>query len=146
VKAQNVPFRGSAPGMQALLAGQIDFMFDNLGLALAQVRAGKLKLIAVASPKRFGPLPDVPAVAETLPGFESVAWFAFGAPPKTPKAVLDKLNTDINEALRAPEVRERYAKLSAEPVGGSIADTKKYIAGEVARWEKVIKAANITLQ
>lgn len=146
VKAQNVPYRGSAPAMTALLAGQIEFMFDNLGLTVAQVRAGKLKLLAVATPKRIGTLPDVPTMAETLPGFESVAWFAFGAPPKTPKAVIDKLNADINEALKAPEVRERFAKLSAEPTGGTIAATRKYIETEVGRWGKVIKTANVELQ
>jgi tripartite-type tricarboxylate transporter receptor subunit TctC len=144
VKAQNVPYRGSAPAMQALMAGDIDFMFDNLGVTLAQVRAGKLKLIATATAKRLASLPDVPTVAETLPGFESSAWYAVAAPPKTPKAVVEKINSDINEALRAPDVRERFAKLSAEPIGGSTQAAKAYIGDEIARWAKVIKAANIT--
>ena len=144
VRAQNVPYRGSAPAMQALMAGDIDFMFDNLGVTLAQVRAGKLKLIATATAKRLASLPDVPTVAETLPGFESSAWYAIAAPPKTPKAVVEKINSDINEALRAPDVRERFAKLSAEPIGGSMQAAKAYIGEEIARWGKVIKAANIT--
>ncbi len=146
VKAQNVPYRGSAPAMQALMSGEIEFMFDNLGVSMAQVRAGKLKLIATAAAKRSPALPDVPAIAETLPGFESVAWFAFAAPPKTPKATVEKLNGDINEALRSPEVKERFAKLSAEPTGGTVQATQAYIKGEVARWEKVIKDAHVTLQ
>ncbi len=146
VKAQNVPYRGSAPAMQALMAGNIDFMFDNLGVTLAQVRSGKLKLIATATAKRLPSLPDVPTIAETLPGFESAAWYAFAAPPKTPKVIVDKLNADINEALRDPGVRERLAKLSAEPVGGSVQDTRAYIKAEIERWEKVIKAAHVTLK
>src|SRR6185437_15849734 len=144
VKAQNVPYRGSAPAMQALMAGDIDFMFDNLGVTLAQVRAGKLKLIATATAKRLASLPDVPTVAETLPGFESSAWYAIAAPPKTPKAVVEKINSDINEALRSSEVKERFAKMSAEPIGGSTQAAKAYIGEEIARWAKVIKAANIT--
>jgi tripartite-type tricarboxylate transporter receptor subunit TctC len=145
-KAQNVPYRGSAPAMQALMAGNIDFMFDNLGVTLAQVRSGKLKLIATATAKRLPSLPNVPTMAETLPGFESAAWYAFAAPPKTPKVIVDKLNADINEALRDPGVRERLAKLSAEPAGGSVQDTRAYIKAEIERWEKVIKAAHVTLQ
>ncbi len=146
VKAQNVPYRGSAPAMQALMAGDIDFMFDNLGVTLAQVRSGKLKLIATATAKRLPSLPDVPTMAETLPGFESAAWYAFAAPPKTPKVIVDKLNADINQALRDPGVRERLAKLSADPEGGSVQDTRAYINAEIERWKKVIKAAHVTLQ
>ncbi len=146
VEAQNVPYRGSAPAMQALMSGEIEFMFDNLGVSMAQVRAGKLKLIATATSRRSVGMPDVPAIAETLPGFESVAWFAFAAPPKTPKAIVEKLNIDINEALRSREVKERFAKMSAEPVGGTVQATKAYIKGEVARWEKVIEDAHVTLQ
>jgi tripartite-type tricarboxylate transporter receptor subunit TctC len=146
VKAQAVPYRGSAPAMQALIAGDIDFMFDNLGVTLAQVHSGKLKLIATATAKRLASLPQVPTIAETLPGFESAAWYAFVAPPKTPKAIVDKLNVDINEALRDASVRERLAKLSAEPVGGSVQSTAAYIKADTARWEKVIKAAHVTLQ
>jgi tripartite-type tricarboxylate transporter receptor subunit TctC len=146
VKAQAVPYRGSAPAMQALMAGDIDFMFDNLGVTLAQVQSGKLKLVATATSKRLKSLPDVPTVAETLPGFESAAWYAFVAPPKTPRTIVDKLNADINEALRDASVRERLAKLSAEPVGGSVQATGAYIKADTARWEKVIKAAHVTLQ
>ena len=101
VKFQHVPYRGSAPALQDLVAGNVDIMFDNLGVSLALVKGGKLKLIAVATPKRMAALPDVPTIAETLPGFESAAWFAIVAPPKTPQRSLDKINADINEALRS---------------------------------------------
>ena len=112
VKLQHVPYRGSAPALNDLVAGNVDIMFDNLGVSMQLVKAGKLKLIAVAAPKRMASLPDVPAIAETLPGFEAVAWFAIVAPPKTPAAIVDKVNAGVNEALRDPEVQKRLADLS----------------------------------
>src|SRR6185437_8999087 len=98
VKMQHVPYRGSAPALQGLLAGDVDLMFDNLGVSLPLAQAGKLKLLAVASPKRMPSLPDTPALSEVLPGFESVAWYGIVAPPGTPKAIVDKINADVNEA------------------------------------------------
>lgn len=142
----NVPYRGSAPALQGLLAGDVDLMFDNLGVSLPLVKAGKLKLLAVASAKRLPSLPEVPAVAETLPGFESVAWFAIVAPPQTPKAVVDKINADVTEALKQPEIQARLKNLSAEVYGGSPEKAAKYMQEEVERWAGVIKAANIKLR
>lgn len=146
VKFTNVPYRGSAPALQGLLAGDVDVMFDNLGVSLPLVQAGKLKLLAVASPKRMPALPNVPTIAETLPGFEAVAWYGIVAPPKTPKSVIDKVNADVNEALRQPEMQDHLKKLSAEIFGGSVEKTAKYMHEEVDRWGGVIKAANIKLQ
>ena len=104
VKLQNVPYRGSAPALTDLVAGSVDCMFDNLGVSLQPVNTGKLKLIAVASAKRMASLPDAPAIAETLPGFEAVAWYAFVAPAGTPAAVVNKINAGVNEALHDPEI------------------------------------------
>ena len=146
VKLRPVPYRGSAPALQGLLAGNIDMMFDNLGVSLALVKAGKLKLLAVASARRLPSLPDVPTLAEILPGFESVAWYGIVAPPQTPRAIVDKINADVNEALRDASVRERLTKLSAEIYGGSVDKTAKYMHEEVDRWGGVIKAAHITLK
>ncbi len=146
VKIRHIPYRGSAPALQGLLAGNVDLMFDNLGVSLPLVKAGKLKLLAVASAKRMPSLPDVPALAETLPGFEAVAWYGIVAPPKTPKAIVDKINADVNEALRDPGVQARLKPLSAEVFGGSVEKTAAYMRAEVARWDRVIKAAHITLQ
>jgi tripartite-type tricarboxylate transporter receptor subunit TctC len=146
VKLRPVPYRGSAPALQGLLAGDVDLMFDNLGVSLPLVEAGKLKLLAVASAQRMPSLPDVPALAETLPGFEAVAWYAIVAPPQTPKMIVDKINADVNEALRQPELSDPLRKLSAEVFGGSPERARKYMQEEVDRWGKVIRAARITLQ
>jgi tripartite-type tricarboxylate transporter receptor subunit TctC len=145
VKFQNVPYRGSAPALTDLISGSVDVMFDNLGVSLALVKGGQLKLIAVATDKRMASLPDVPTIAETLPGFESAAWFAVVAPPKTPPRIVAKLNADINEALRDPAMLTRFGEFSAEAVGGTPAETAKYLHEEVARWNSVIKAANVKL-
>src|SRR4051812_18918900 len=146
VKLRHIPYRGSAPALQGLVAGDVDLMFDNLGVSLALVEGGKLKLLAVASPSRLPSLPDVPTVAETLPGFEAVAWYGIVAPPGTPKEVIDTINADVNEALRQRELQEQLKKLSAEVFGGSVEKTAQYMRDEVERWKAVIKAANIEIQ
>jgi len=146
VKLRHIPYRGSAPALQGLLAGDVDLMFDNLGVSLPLVEAGKLKLLAVASPSRLPALPDVPAIAEMLPGFEAVAWYGIVAPPKTPKDIVDTINADVNEALRQPELQGHLKKLSAEIFGGSVEKTSRYMGEEVERWRAVIKAANIEIQ
>src|SRR5262249_25217342 len=146
VKFQQVPYRGSAPALTDLAAGNVDLMFDNLGVSLALVKGGQLKLLGVATPNRMAALPQVPTIAQTLPGFESAAWFAIVAPPKTPAAVADKINADVNEALREAEIRECLAQLSAEPIGGTPLATAAYMREEVERWHKGIKAANVKLE
>jgi len=146
VKVQHVPYRGSAPALADLIAGNVDIMFDNLGVSLALVKGGQLRLVAVATPERMASLPDVPTIAETLPGFESEAFFSVVAPPKTSSQIVNKINADINEALRQPELAPRFATLSAETVGGTPKETADYMQAEVERWNKVIKAANVKLQ
>src|SRR6516165_965620 len=123
VKFQQIPYRGSAPALTDLAGGSVDLMFDNLGASLSLVKAGKLKLLAVASSKRVASLPQVPAIAESLPGFESVTWFAIVAPPMTLASIVDKINADIDEAIQQPEIVARLAQLSAEPMGGTRAAT-----------------------
>jgi tripartite-type tricarboxylate transporter receptor subunit TctC len=146
VKLRAIPYRGSAPALQGLLAGDVDLMFDNLGSSLPLVEAGNLKLLAVASSQRLPSLPDVPTIAETLPGFEAVAWYAIVAPPGTPKGITGKINADVNEALRQPDIRDRLKKLSAETFGGSPEKAATYMREEVERWGSVIKEADIKLQ
>jgi tripartite-type tricarboxylate transporter receptor subunit TctC len=145
VKLQNVPYRGSAPALNDLVAGDVDCMFDNLGVSLQLVKAGKLKLLAVASPKRMASLPEVPTIAETLPDFESVTWYAVVAPAGTPAAIVEKVNSGINAALQDPDVQKRLAALSAEPVGGTPQAAGAYLKKEADRWKNVIVSAHVTL-
>jgi tripartite-type tricarboxylate transporter receptor subunit TctC len=145
VKLQNVPYRGSAPALNDLVAGDVDCMFDNLGVSLQLVKAGKLKLLAVASQKRMASLPGVPAIAETLPDFDSVTWYAVVAPAGTPAAIVEKVNSGINEALQDPDIQRRLADLSAEPVGGTPQAAGAYLKQEAERWKNVIVSAHVTL-
>ena len=145
VKLQNVPYRGSAPALNDLVAGSVDSMFDNLGVSMQFIKAGKLKLIATAAPTRLKSLPDVPAIAETLPGFASVTWYALVAPPKTPMSIVDKINAGVNEALRDPEVQKKLAELSSEPVGGTPQETAASFHEDAERWKNVITSAHVTL-
>lgn len=146
LKLTHVPYRGAAPALTDLVGGTANIMFDNLGVSLTQVQGGKVRLLGVATAKRMPSLPDVPTIAETLPGFESSAWFAVVAPPGTPKPIVEKINADINEALRDPGVAKRMAGMSAQIVGGSTQETARYFRSEVDRWHKVIKAANIKVE
>ena len=142
----HVPHKGTAPALADLLGGQVDLMFDNLGVSLPHVKAGKLRVLAVASPRRFRSLPDVPALAETLPGFESVAWFGIVAPPKTPAAIAQKVALGVEVALRNPEVLKRLSELSADPLGLTPAETAAFMKQETERWGAVIKSAGVKLE
>ena len=146
LRMTHVPYKGSAPALADLLAGQADLMFDNLGVSLPHVKSGKLKALAVASPRRFRGLPDVPALAETLPGFESVAWFAIVGPPKTPGAIAAKVAGGITESLRNPDVQRRLADLSADPLGLGPAESATFMKQESERWSAVIRAAGVKLE
>jgi tripartite-type tricarboxylate transporter receptor subunit TctC len=146
VRFVHVPYRGTSPALQGLLAGDCDIMFDNLGVSLPLVRSGQLRLLGVASEQRMTALPDAPAIAESLPGFSSSAWFGVALPPKTPREIAGKISVDIAEALRLPEVRKRFDDLSAEPVGSDPDAMARFMREETARWAAVIKAADVKLE
>jgi tripartite-type tricarboxylate transporter receptor subunit TctC len=142
----HVPYRGTAPALQGMLAGDCDIMFDNLGVSLPLVRSGQLRLLGVATERRMAALPDVPAIAETLPGFTSAAWFAVAAPPNTPPDIVNKISADIAEAIRSPDIRKRFDDLSAEPVGSDPDAMARFMREETVRWGAVIKAADVRLE
>jgi tripartite-type tricarboxylate transporter receptor subunit TctC len=143
LKIAHVPYKGTAPGLAALLAGEVDLMFDNLGVTVQHVKAGKLKALAVCGDKRVAALPDVPAMSEYFPGFVSVAWFGIVAPPKTPGAIAEKLSAAVVETLRQPEVQARLEALSAEPIGSTPAQMAAFMKEDAERWKKVIEAAGV---
>jgi tripartite-type tricarboxylate transporter receptor subunit TctC len=142
----HIPYKGTAPALTDLLGGQVDMMCDNLGVSLPHVRSGKLKALAVASKQRFAGLPNVPALAETLPGFESIAWFGIVAPPKTSGAIAEKIAAAVQDALKLPDVQKRLAELSAEPMGLGPGETAAFMRQEVERWGAVIRAAGVKLE
>jgi tripartite-type tricarboxylate transporter receptor subunit TctC len=143
LKITHVPYKGTAPGLTALLAGEVEMMFDNLGVTVQHVRSGKLKALAVGSERRAPSLPDVPAMAEFYPGFVSVAWFSVSAPPKTPAAIAQKLSLAIAEILRQTDVAKRLDGLSAEPIGSTPAGMAAIMKEDAERWRNVIRAAGV---
>ena len=146
VQITHVPYKGTAPALADLLGGQVDMMVDNLGVSLPHVKSGKLRALAVASPRRFRTLPEVPTLAETLPGFESVAWFGIVGPPKTPAAIAEKVAAGVAETLRNPDVLRRLSELSADPLGLSPAETAAFMKQETERWGAVIRSAGVKLE
>ncbi|HLB13416.1 MAG TPA: tripartite tricarboxylate transporter substrate binding protein [Burkholderiales bacterium] len=143
LRITHVPYKGTAPALVDLLGGQVDLMFDNLGVSLPHVRSGKLKALAVGSERRFAGLPDVPAMAEVLPGFVSIAWFGVVAPPKTSPAVAEKLSAAIAEALKLPDVAKRLESLSAVPMGSTPAAMAAFMKEETERYRGIIRAAGV---
>jgi tripartite-type tricarboxylate transporter receptor subunit TctC len=142
----HVPYRGSMPALNGLVAGDVDLAFDNLGVSRGLVAGGSIKLLAVASAHRLATLAEVPTIAETLPGFVSDTWFALAAPAKTPAALAEHISHDVALALKQPEVIERFATLSAEPGGSDPAATAAFIREEIDRWAKVINTAGIKME
>jgi tripartite-type tricarboxylate transporter receptor subunit TctC len=141
----HVPYRGAAPAMNDLLAGQIPFMFDNMPAVLPQVQGKAINAIAVAGAKRTEALPDVPTVAETLPGFEASSWFGLVAPAKTPAPVRAKLSGELETILKMPDVKKRLAELGAEP-GTVFGDAfGQFMTDETAKWGKLVKASGATV-
>lgn len=139
--ALHIPYNGGNPAQLALLSGQVDFNFDNLATAAANIKAGKLKALAVTTTQRSATLPDTPTVAETLKGFEIDTWWGLVAPAGTPADVVTRLNTAFVAALNSPEVKTRFAALMAEPVASTPEQFGAFMKAERAKYEKVVKAS-----
>ena len=139
----HVPYKGSAPALTDLLAGQVNLMFGNMASALPHVRGGKLRALAVTSAKRSAAAPELPTIAETgLPGYEATSWFALFAPARTPVAVVNKLNSEVQTLLNLPDVKERLLGLGADALPMAPRDLTAYVESEIVKWGKLIKATN----
>jgi tripartite-type tricarboxylate transporter receptor subunit TctC len=143
IKMAHVPYRGEAPAITDLLGGQIQVVFSTPGSVMSAVKAGTLRALGVTSAKRMDVLPDVPAIAETLSGYEAVSWAGIGAPAHTPPAIVHKLNGAFNTALAEPALKAKLANFGAVVMTGTPEDFRTFIAAEIAKWAKVVKFANI---
>jgi len=137
----HVPYKGRQFAIPDLVGGSIQLMFDNMPSALPMAREGKIRPIAVTSAKRSPAAPDVPTVAETVPGFEATSWFAVFAPARTPKAAIDRIHAEIMRVYNLPDVKERLAKLGLDPVLSTPEELARYQAAEIEKWAKVVKAS-----
>ncbi|WP_423228557.1 tripartite tricarboxylate transporter substrate binding protein [Pseudaquabacterium inlustre] len=136
----HVPYRGSAPAITDLLGGQVQSMFDNAPSALPHVQGGKLRAVAITSPQRSPLLPEVPTLAESgYAGFDVQSWFGLAAPAGTPRAVIDRLNTELNKLVAMPEVARRLAEMGATPATGTPEQMRAFAAAEQRRWQAVVK-------
>jgi len=137
----HVPYRGAAPALIDMLAGQVQVMIDPLPASIEHIRSGSLRPLAVTTPTRFPALPDLPTVNEFIPGFVADTWYGAGVPAKTPAEIIDKLNREINASLADPKMKARIAELGATVLTGSPADFGRMIAEETEKWGKVVKAS-----
>ena len=146
VKMQHIPYRGAAPAITDMLGGQVQVIFDNMPSIIQHIRAGSLRALAVTTAERSSLLPDVPTVAETVPGYEASALFGMGAPKKTPPEIIAKLNADVNAVLADPAVKAKLIDLGGDPLIGPPEAFGKMITDETAKWEKVVKAAGLKVE
>jgi tripartite-type tricarboxylate transporter receptor subunit TctC len=139
VKAQHIPYKGAGPAMIDLVGGQYQFGFAGMQGSQVMVRAGKLRALAVTTPKRVGVLPDVPTMAEVLPGFDVMGWYGIIGPARLPKEIVAKLHGELVRLLALPEIRERILADGSEPVGSTPEEFRRYLIADAAKWAKLIK-------
>jgi tripartite-type tricarboxylate transporter receptor subunit TctC len=142
----HVPYKGAAPAVTDLLGGQVAVFFAPLSSSLEYIRANKLRAVAVTTATRSVALPDIPTVAEFVPGYEATAWYGTGAPKNTPPEIIERLNKEINAGLADPKIKERLADLGSVPMPMSVAEFGKFIVDQTDKWAKVIRAASIKAQ
>jgi tripartite-type tricarboxylate transporter receptor subunit TctC len=146
IKLQQIVYKGVGPAFIALLSGEVSVVFSAISSAMPHIKSGKIRAIGVTSIKRVSALPDVPTVAETLPGFQSSQWFGILAPAGTPRPIIERLHQAITNAARSPELKEKFAAMAMEPVNSTPQEFAKVIREETVTWGKVIKAAGIKPQ
>src|SRR5881396_672225 len=145
VKAEHIPYKGAGPALMDLIAGQYHFNFSGIQPAQVQVRAGKLRGLAVTTPKRLAALPDLPAVAEELPGFEFVGWYGVIGPAGLPRPIVTRLHDELVKALNRPDVRERIVADGSEPVGSSPEEFRQFMLADLAKCAKLVKESGAKL-
>jgi len=144
IQTVHIPYKGLAPAVNDLVGGQVQYMFAGISTVIQQIKAGKLVALAIASPKRNAQLPDVPTVAESgLPGFDVTSWYGIVVRTGTPQAIIDKVNRDMVEALRMPDVKAKLADLGLEPVGDTPAQFAAVIDAETKKWVAIVEKAHI---
>jgi tripartite-type tricarboxylate transporter receptor subunit TctC len=143
IKTVHVPYKGSAPGLNDLIGGQVQYGFDAVAIGLPHVKSGRLRAIATTGPKRLAILPDVPAANESLPGFEAVNWYGMLVPAGTPREVIARLQREIARVLEMPDIREKLIAQGTDPVGSSPEAFALFMKSEAVKWARVIKDANI---
>jgi tripartite-type tricarboxylate transporter receptor subunit TctC len=141
----HIPYKGAGPALTDLIAGQVQVMCTSPLPAMPHVKSGRLRALAMTSPKRASFAPDIPAVAETLPGYQSTLWYALLAPAGTPQPILRRVHDDTLKVLRAKDVTQQLESQGAEPVGGTPQETQKFIQSEMAQWSRLVKQAKISL-
>jgi tripartite-type tricarboxylate transporter receptor subunit TctC len=139
VNAQHVPYKGTGPALIDLMGGRYEFSFSGLQGALVQVRAGKLRALAVTTPRRLAALPDLPALAEALPGFEVVGWYGVIGPASMPASVVSRLHGELVKALAEPDIRSRIIADGSEPVGSSPAEFRAFMTADLDKWARLVK-------
>ena len=144
VKMTHVPYKGSTAAHPDLIAGRVNIMFDTVIATLPHIKANRLRPLGVTSKARSAELPDVPAVADAVPGYESTSWGVLMGPAKIPAPIVDKLNKETVRVLALPDIRERLARLGSVPVGNSPAEARQFVRAELEKWAKTVKAAGIT--
>jgi tripartite-type tricarboxylate transporter receptor subunit TctC len=145
VKAEHIPYKGSGPAMMDLVAGQYHYNFAGLQGAQTLVRSGKLRALAITTPRRMAALPDLPAVAEALPGFEVVGWYGVIGPANLPKPIVTRLHEELIRILNHPDVRERILADGSEPVGSTPEEFRQFMLADVAKWAKLVKESGAKL-
>src|SRR3981081_2309396 len=143
VEMTHIPYRGGAPAINDLIPGRVDVIFDNLPSIISHVKAGSLRGIAVSTKDRVAVVPDIPTIAETVPGFDVFSWFGFFVPVKTPQDVIAKINADTNAALVHPPVKSRFEELGANPKGSTPAQLAAFLKSEIDKWGPAIREAKI---
>jgi tripartite-type tricarboxylate transporter receptor subunit TctC len=145
IKAEHIPYKGSGPALIDLIAGRYQYSFSGLQAAQVQVRAGKLRALAVTTPKRIPALPDLPAVAEALPGFEVVGWYGVIGPAGLPAPIVARLHDEFVKVLARPDVHERIVTDGSEPVGSGSEEFRQFMLADLAKWAKLVRESGAKL-